>query len=63
MAAKGSTAYSGSKVRKTPSWARSWANFSPLSLYPHRNAWGNLHLFGQPNTLLALGECHLDIRP
>ena len=46
-----------------PSWPRSWANFSPLSLYSHRNAWANLHLLGQPNTFLArvswgAGACH-----
>jgi hypothetical protein len=28
-------------VRKTPSWPRSWANFSLLSLYSHWNAWAN----------------------
>jgi hypothetical protein len=41
------------QVRKTPSWPRSWANFSPLSLYPRRNARANLHILGQPNSLLA----------
>ena len=41
------------KVRKMPSWPRSWANFSLLQLYSHRNAWANLHLLGQPNTFLA----------
>ena len=41
------------QVRKTPSWPRSWANFSPLSLYPHRNAWANVHLLGQPNHIFA----------
>jgi hypothetical protein len=41
------------QVRKTPSWPRSWANVSILSLYSHRNAWANLHLLGQPNTFLA----------
>jgi hypothetical protein len=41
------------KVRKTPSWPRSWANFSLLSLYSHRNAWANLHLSGQLNTFPA----------
>ena len=41
------------KVRKTPSWPRSWANFNFLSLYPRRNAWANLHRLGQPNTFLA----------
>ena len=25
------------KVRKIPSWPRSWANFSPLYLYSHMN--------------------------
>jgi hypothetical protein len=34
------------KVRKTPSWPRSWANFSLLALYSPRNAWANLHLLG-----------------
>ena len=34
------------QVRKTPSWPRSWANYSPVQLYSHRNAWANLHLFG-----------------
>ena len=38
------------KVRKTPSWPRSWANFSLLQLYFHRNAWANLHLLGRPDT-------------
>jgi hypothetical protein len=41
------------KVRKKPSWPRSWAIFSLLWLYPHRNACANLHFLGQPNTLLA----------
>ena len=40
-------------VRKIPSWPRSWANFSLLQLYFHRNAWANFHLSGQPNTFLA----------
>jgi hypothetical protein len=31
------------QVRKTPSWPRSWANFSLLYLYSHGNAWVNLH--------------------
>ena len=37
------------KVRKTPSWPRSWANFSLLSLYSHRNSgihMGQLAYFG-----------------
>jgi Ca2+-binding EF-hand superfamily protein len=41
------------QVRKTPSWPRSWANFSLLQLYSHRNAWANLHLLGQPNTFVV----------
>jgi hypothetical protein len=41
------------QVRKTPSWPRSWANSSRLQLYSHMNAWANLHLLGQPNTILA----------
>jgi hypothetical protein len=46
------------KVRKTPSWPRSWANFSHSQLHSHRNAWANLHLLGQPNTVLA--RVHVD---
>ena len=38
------------QVRKAPSWPRSWANFSLLQLYFHRNAWANLHLLGRPDT-------------
>ena len=38
------------QVRKTSSWPRSWANFSLLYLYSHRNPWANLHLSGRPNT-------------
>jgi hypothetical protein len=41
------------KVRKTPSWPRSWANCSLLSLHSQRTAWANLYLLGQPNTFLA----------
>ena len=41
------------QVRKSPSWPRNWANFSHLSLCSHWNARANLHLLGQPNTLLA----------
>ena len=41
------------QVRKTPSRPRSWANFSLLYLYSHRNAWANLRRLGQPNTSLA----------
>jgi hypothetical protein len=40
-------------AKKTPSWPRSWANFSLLELYSHRNAWANLHLLGQPDAFLA----------
>ena len=41
------------QVSKTPSWSRSWSNFSLSLLYSHRNAWANVHFLGQPNTLLA----------
>jgi hypothetical protein len=41
------------KVRRTPSWPRSWANFSLFCLYSHRNVWANSHLLGQPNSFLA----------
>ena len=41
------------KVRTMQSWPRSWANFSLLQLYSHRNAWANSHIVGQPDTLLA----------
>jgi hypothetical protein len=34
------------QVRKTPSWPRSWANFSPLWLYSHRNIWADLQSNG-----------------
>ena len=34
----------GAQVRKPPSWPRSWANSSPLSLHSHRDARGNSHL-------------------
>jgi hypothetical protein len=43
------------QVKKTPSWPRSWANFSLLYLYFHRNAWANLDLLGQSDTFLAGG--------
>ena len=43
----------GYQVRTTPSWARSWANSRLLWLYPHQNAWANLHLLDQPNAFLA----------
>ena len=42
------------QVRMTPSWPRSWANFSLSQLYSHRNAWANLHRLGQPNNFLAI---------
>ena len=29
------------RVRKTPSWPRSWANFSLSQLCSHRNAWAS----------------------
>jgi hypothetical protein len=46
------------KVRKTPSRPRSWANFSLLYLYFHRNAWANLYILGQPDTFLAEAARH-----
>jgi hypothetical protein len=49
-------------VRKTPSWPRSWANFSLLWLYSFWNAWANLHLLGQPNTFLAYAK-NIEGRP
>jgi hypothetical protein len=42
------------QVRTTPSWPRSWANFSLLWLYSDRNTWANLRLLGQPNSFLAI---------
>jgi hypothetical protein len=48
--------YSFSKVRKPPSWPRSWPNFSLRLLCSHRNVWANLYLLGQPNTFLAQGS-------
>ena len=50
------------QVRKTPS-SRSWAGFSPLSLYPHTNVWANLHRLGQPNTFLAAAVLQDELRP
>jgi hypothetical protein len=44
------------KVRQTPGWPRSWANFSLLLLCFHRNVWANLHLLGRPNAFLAQGH-------
>ena len=42
------------KVRNTPCRPRRWANFRPLWLYSHRNAWANLRFFlHQSNTFLA----------
>jgi hypothetical protein len=46
------------RARETPSWSRSWANFSLLQLYSHRNSRANLHLLGQPNSFLASGQNH-----
>jgi hypothetical protein len=44
----------GPRVRKTPSWPRSWANSSPFSLYSHRNARANSHLLGQLDIRFSL---------
>ena len=41
------------QVRQPPSWPRSWANFSLLQLYHHRNAWANLYFLGHVNTFLC----------
>jgi hypothetical protein len=43
------------RVRKPPSWPRSWTNFSLFLLHARRNARANLHFLGQPNSLLASG--------
>jgi hypothetical protein len=45
--------YTFAQVRRTPSWPRSWASFSLLSLYSHRNARANSHILGQPNSFVA----------
>jgi hypothetical protein len=34
------------KVRKMPSWPRTWANLSLFWLYPYGNAWAQLASFG-----------------
>jgi hypothetical protein len=47
---------SGTEVRKTPRWPRSWANFSLFQLYFRRNTWANLYILGQPNTFPAGGR-------
>jgi hypothetical protein len=46
------------QVIKPPSWPRSWANFSLLQLYFHRNVWANLHLWGNltPFSLQGAGS-------
>jgi hypothetical protein len=52
------------QVRKTPSWPRSWANFSPFTAAFPQECMGqlpNLHLLGQPNTFLATAQRH-DVR-
>jgi hypothetical protein len=43
--------FSIEEVRKTPSWPRSWADLSLLSLHTRRNVWANLHLLGRPDAL------------
>jgi serine/threonine protein kinase len=40
------------QVSKTPSWARSRANFGLSSLCFHRRAWATVHVLGQPDALL-----------
>ena len=44
------------KVRKTPSWPRSWANFSLLWLCYHRDARANLCILWANLTPLSLKE-------
>jgi hypothetical protein len=41
------------QVRRTPSWPKSWANFSLLQLYSYLNVWANLRPLGQPDTFIA----------
>ena len=43
------------QVTKTPSWPRSWANFSLSQLCSHRTARASLHKSSRPNTSLAPG--------
>ena len=43
------------------SWPRNWANFSFFWLCSDRDAWVNLHLLGQPNTLLAQVLSHKEV--
>jgi hypothetical protein len=43
------------QVRKTPCRSSSWADFSLLQLYSHRNSWANVHLLGQSNNFLGAG--------
>ena len=50
------TDFWGGQVRKTPSWPRSWANFSLLLLHSHRNTWTNLHLLGHLTPFLLQGQ-------
>ena len=47
----GRTADIWQQVRKPPSWPRSWADLSLLSLHTRRNVWANLHLLGRPDAL------------
>jgi hypothetical protein len=48
------------QVRKTPSWHRSWANFSRLWMHSHRDAWANWHRLGQLDTFLAPGTRQIE---
>ena len=41
------------RVRKTPSWPRSWASSSILWLHSHRSAGAISHILDQPNPFLA----------
>ena len=47
-----------SKVRRTPSCPKIWADCSRLQPYSHRNAWAISHILGRPNASLAPGQGH-----
>jgi MFS family permease len=51
------------QVRKTPSWPRSWVNFSRLLLYSHRNAWANILTSFGPTQHLSRPRPSASARP
>jgi hypothetical protein len=68
----GANAPARKQVRKTPSWPRSWANFSLLQLYSHRNTavcgptctfWANLTPFSLQPAWEALDRGRYNVRP